>query len=401
MFKHLKKVVLFSITVFISLIIFGLQNSNASENQIFGDTIQPRGSLSNCRTIFEKTKKGNVAFLGGSITEMNGYRPMVSDYLQKTFPNTEFSFTNAGISSTCSNTGAFRLKTDVLNKQVDLLFVEFAVNDDQDAHHSRKNCIRGMEGIIRQARLTNPNMDIVITFFVNEGMLKSLQEGKVPLTVEAHETVSKHYEISTINLAKEVATQITKGTLTWKQYGGVHPAPFGNAICAKMIEELFQKSWKDSKSTTIIGHKLPEPLDQGSYFHGRFINPSKAKIKSGWTFDIPDWKNLKGGKRERFTSTPVLHATNIGSEASLEFEGTAIGAFVIAGPDAGIVLASLDGGPAKPVNLFHSYSKGLHYPRTVIFADDLKPGKHKITLGISKETQSEGNAARILQFCAN
>jgi len=36
-----------------------------------------------------------------------------------------------------------------------------------------------------------------------------------------------------------------------------------------------------------------------------------------------------------------------------------------------------------------------------MFADDLKPGKHKITLVISKETQSEGNAARILQFCAN
>lgn len=401
MTKHLNQVYLFFITGFSLLISSGLQNSSASENKSFSNNIQARGSLTNCRTIFEKTKRGNVAFLGGSITEMNGYRPMVSDYLKKAFPSTEFSFTNAGIASTCSNTGAFRLKTDVLNKQVDLLFVEFAVNDDQDAHHSPKNCIRGMEGIIRQARLTNPNMDIVMTFFVNEGMLKTFQEGKTPLTVEAHETVAKHYEISTINLAKEVALQITNGSLTWKQYGGVHPAPFGNTICAKMIEELLQKAWKDSNSSMVAAHKLPGPLDQGSYFHGRFINPREAPLKAGWALDIPDWKKLPGSKRDRFTSTPVLHATISGSETSLEFEGTAIGAFIVAGPDAGIILAKLEDGPAKPVNLFHTYSKGLHYPRTVLFADDLKPGKHKLTLVISKETQSEGTAARILQFCAN
>ena len=46
--------------------------------------------------------KGDVAFLGGSITEMDGYRPMVCEYLQKTFPKTEFNFVAAGISSTCS-----------------------------------------------------------------------------------------------------------------------------------------------------------------------------------------------------------------------------------------------------------------------------------------------------------
>ena len=108
-----------------------------------------RGNLENSRAVFERTMKGHVAFIGGSITEMNGYRPMVCQNLQKRFPKTQFTFTDAGISSTTSTTGAFRLQDHVLAQgPVDLLFLEFAVNDDQDGHHTREECIRGMEGIV-------------------------------------------------------------------------------------------------------------------------------------------------------------------------------------------------------------------------------------------------------------
>ena len=96
-----------------------------------------RGTLTNSLYQFREKKTGHVAFIGGSITQMNGYRPMVASLLQKRFPETTFTFTPAGISSTCSTTGAFRLATDVLAKgPVDLFFIEFAVNDDQDAGHS-------------------------------------------------------------------------------------------------------------------------------------------------------------------------------------------------------------------------------------------------------------------------
>lgn len=387
----------------LTLLLGAISTATAEDKVPFGQNIQLRGNLNNSRLRFEKEKKGNVAFMGGSITEMNGYRPMVADILKKRYPSTEFTFTNAGISSTCSTTGAFRLEQDVLNKPVDLFFLEFAVNDDQDAGHSRRDCIRGMEGIIRHALKANPNMDIVVTFFVNEGMLKTLQEGKTPLTVDSHESVARHLNISTINLAREVATQITNGSLTWKQYGGVHPAPFGNAICASMIDELFQRAWKLPLATSMPkpATSLPMPLDPLSYSSGRFIDPKLAMLKSGWTLGIPDWKTLPGSKRDRFTSVPVLHATEPGATLTLEFEGTAIGAYVVAGPDAGIALASIDGGEPKAVNLFHAYSKGLHYPRTVMLGTDLKPGKHTLSLVMSKETKSAGNAMRILQFCAN
>ena len=57
-----------------------------------------------------------MAFIGGSITEMNGYRPMVCDILEQRFPMTAFTFTDAGIASTCSTTGAFRLQSTCWTK---------------------------------------------------------------------------------------------------------------------------------------------------------------------------------------------------------------------------------------------------------------------------------------------
>ncbi|HSJ02933.1 MAG: GDSL-type esterase/lipase family protein [Verrucomicrobium sp.] len=378
--------------------------SAAGQLPAFGEKVQFRGNLDQCRVQFEQRKKGRVAFIGGSITEMNGYRPMVCESLQKRFPGTEFTFIDAGISSTCSTTGAFRLEHDVLSKgPIDLFFIEFAVNDDQDAHHTRAECIRGLEGIIRHARQSNPKMDIVVTFFVNEGMIQTLQSGGTPLTVEAHEAVAKHYNVSTINLAKEVADEITAGTLTWKQFGGVHPAPFGNAICARMIDELFDRAWKAplAQAAAPAIAPLPEPLDPLSYSAGRFIDPALARVKSGWTNGVPDWQSLEGGKRSRFTSIPMMSATEAGAELTLDFEGTAVGAFIVAGPDAGTAEASIDGGAFTPVDLYHAFSKGLHYPRTVMLGTGLKPGKHTLTLRMSGETRSKGHAMRIIQFVAN
>lgn len=388
----------------LALVLFAVLALTAAETAPpFGDNVQFRGRLDNAPLQFERTRKGTVAFIGGSITEMDGYRPMVCDLLKRRFPATTFTVIGAGIGSTTSTTGAFRLAHDVLDKgPVDLLFIEFAVNDDQDGHHTRAECIRGLEGIIRHARQGNPHMDLVVTFFVNEGMLKTLQSGGVPLTIEAHGAVAQHYAVSTINLAREVAQEITAGTLTWKTYGGVHPAREGNAIAARMIDELFSRAWAGPAPTSLTPHTLPPaPLDAFNYEAGRFIDPAKAQVKQGWTLGVPDWKSLPGGKRGQFITPPMLCATTAGAEAVLAFEGTAVGAFIVAGPDAGIAEASIDGGPVTAVNLLHAYSKGLHYPRTVMLGTELKPGPHQLTLRMSADTKSTGHAMRIYQFVAN
>ena len=53
-------------------------------------------------------------------------------------------------------------------------------------------------------------------------------------------------------------------------------------MCAKMIEELFSRSWDKPlpKSAAPRAHQRPEPLDRFNYGSGRFIDP-KAVIRYG------------------------------------------------------------------------------------------------------------------------
>jgi hypothetical protein len=145
-----------------------------------------------------------------------------------------------------------------------MFFIEFAVNDDQDAGHNRQECIRGMEGIIRQSLRHNPGVDIVITHFVNPSMLKQLQAGTTPLSMRAHADVAGHYGMSTIHLAKEVSERIGSGALSWEEFGGTHPKPAGNRICTDMIDQLLDGTWNEMlpDDARPVAHALPrEPLD--------------------------------------------------------------------------------------------------------------------------------------------
>ena len=45
-----------------------------------------RSALDNARIRFTQQKQGRVAFLGGSITEMKGWRNLMCRYLEKRFP---------------------------------------------------------------------------------------------------------------------------------------------------------------------------------------------------------------------------------------------------------------------------------------------------------------------------
>ena len=61
------------------------------------DYFKLNGGLQNSRIRFERKKTGRVAFLGGSITNMKGWREMTYESLKQRFPGTKFDFVHAGI----------------------------------------------------------------------------------------------------------------------------------------------------------------------------------------------------------------------------------------------------------------------------------------------------------------
>ena len=204
------------------------------------------GGLKNSQIKFSKDKKGTVAFLGGSITYNKGWRNMICDYLEQKFPETEFTFIAAGIPSEGSTSGAFRLVRDVLSRgEVDLLFEEAAVNDRSPAlRRTSMDRVRGMEGIVRNARKANPTMDIVMMHFVDPSKMTSYREGKIPQEIVDHERVAEHYGIPSINLAKEVTDRIDASEFTWEDdFKNLHPSPFGQEIYAHSMKTLLNSAY--------------------------------------------------------------------------------------------------------------------------------------------------------------
>ncbi|MBN1346595.1 MAG: SGNH/GDSL hydrolase family protein [Phycisphaerae bacterium] len=367
--------------------------------------IAVRPGLTNSRIRFERAKKGRVAFLGGSITHMQGWRDGVCDVLRKRFPTTTFDFIDAGIPSTDTAFGPFRLERDVFGRgQVDLLFVEFAVNDETNGR-SAKDSVRGMEGVVRQARLRNPNIDVVMLHFVDPDKMKVIREGKTPAVTVAHEKVARYYDVPSIDLAREVTERIDAGEFDWKQFGGLHPAPFGHQVYVRSIDRLFDLAWTKplSDEAKVRPHPLPDkPIDLKGYFRGRLVDVKQAEIVGGWTID-PSWAPKKGGTRPGFREVPMLVADKPGATLKLDFSGTAVGVLVAAGFDAGILEFTVDDGPVRRVDQYTQWSHSLHIPWAYILDADLAPGQHALTLRIAaeKNPKSEGNAARIVSFLVN
>ena len=365
-----------------------------------------RSGLGNLSKRIEVDKNCHVAFLGGSITQNGGgHVAMVPAWLKGEFPGCEFKVTNAGLSSTCSTSGAFRLASQVFGGDpVDLLIVEFAVNDDQDAMHAERECIRGMEGIVRHVRRDHPQCEIVMVHFVNPGMLAKALRGETPVSIAAHECVATRYDVISVNVAAELADAVATKRYTWKDYGGTHPGKFGYRVASNMITAAIQAGLEKKNGETRAERKLPNPSDASSYDKGKFVPPDKAKFGDDWQLGKVSRALLPVGSiRSDYKKHDVLRSDQAGAELEFEFAGRSIGAFVLAGPDAGIIETSIDGSAFEKHDLFHRFSGGLNYPRSVVFNSGLKQGKHVLRLRISaeKNPKSKGHTASILFFEVN
>ncbi len=365
-----------------------------------------RSALDNARIRFTQQKQGRVAFLGGSITEMKGWRNLMCRYLEKRFPDTTFEFINAGIASTDSTLGAFRLAHDVLAKgPIDLLFVEYAVNDQ---HNSRANTdrIRGMEGILRHVRRDAPYTDIVVQYCVDPVKMELFHSGQPSPVIVSHEQVCQHYGVSVLNLAREVTDRIDRGEFTWKEFGGLHPAPFGHEIYAQIQQQFLESAWKKPLPEGVKqrAHRFPvTQLDQYSYTNGTFLSPQKAQLETGWAH-IPTWRPKDhAGTRKQFIKIPMLIAEISGAVLTLPFQGTAIGLLEVAGPDVGMLEYSIDGSPFQSLDQFTQWSPQLHIPWTYMLSTELENTEHTLTLRTKtqKNKQSKGNATRLVQFLVN
>jgi sialidase-1 len=133
------------------------------------------------------------------------------------------------------------------------------------------------------------------------------------------------------------------------------------------------------------------------------VPPSSAVAADGWTL-VPEWKPVDAaGTRPGFVGVPVLEGATPGAVARLEFEGSAAGLFVVAGPDTGQIEYRVDGGPWQMRELFTQWSSGLHLPWAVVLSAGLPEGRHALEWRVAekRDARSTGSVVRIVHFLVN
>jgi len=359
-----------------------------------------RDGFSNCFSKFISQEKGRVVFLGGSITSNGGWRDETMRYLKMCFPKTKFEFIAAGIPSVGSTGHAFRMERDVLSGgPVDLIFVEAAVNDSTNIPDNPELMLRGMEGVIRRIVETNPFCDIVQLHFAMPMHIDDYSNKRVPVSIAQHERVAEHYKCNSLNLSLEVHDRIEAGEFGWESdFRDLHPSPYGQRVYANSIARMLDIG-RHALSVEPVVHVLPEEmLDTASYFKGRFGPLENAKIITGFTLN-PRWNPSDGKEcRAGFVNVPALVASSAGAEFCYEWEGTAFGLFLAAGPKTGIIEFSIDGGKFKKMDTWTRWSGSLHLPWPVILADGLEDGKHEavIRTATSADNRNSLNVIHIL-----
>jgi lysophospholipase L1-like esterase len=349
-----------------------------------------RNGLPYSRIKFQQEKFGRVVCLGGSITFADGWREYIWEFFRRQFPGTQFDFINAGIGGTCSTLGAFRMTADVFKHGiVDLLFVDFAVNDEVKLP---EEAVRAMEGIVRQAHRHHPQIDILFCYFLDHIKYDRIQKGLTCDIIAAHEKVAERYHIPSLDLARETTRRLRAGEFKWEDFFGdtCHPTAFGHRFYADVMERCLLSTWS-----------VPEPLDLLNYENGRYLSTDKAEVISGWV-NIPSWDHQE--PRCNYTgAVDVLAAEIPGSELHLSFEGTVIGIYAIIGADTGGIEVCIDRGPWRKIDLYSNITRSTYLPVLYILASNLPRGNHELGLKISEDKNplSRGHAVRIMKFAAN
>jgi len=363
-----------------------------------------RGGLPLLSDKLKRNEPVFVAFLGGSITEGYGasepdessWRALIGKYFVERFSTNKVTCINAGIGGTTSTFGAHRLQEHVLSHgKIDLLFVEFSVNDSDN----RVESIRGMEGIVRQCRRKSPRTEIV---FVYTAADKNLAED-IPFNIAVHEEVAIHYGIPSVNFAARIRELVASGEVSWEELANdrVHPNDAGYALYAKYMQEYLELALIDKAASGVdsgIGG-LPLPLEKSSYEHASMQGFQAANSLEGFTVVSVE----PGAMMNWRYQIDHLHTEKPGASLTFSVTGQGAGLLLLHGPDSGIFEYSLDGASYTQMNLFDEWCVGAYRPVLAMLSLQPERSDFRVTIRNTalKDERSTGTGLRILKLLSN
>lgn len=214
----------------------------STEEQVHKDMVgRSFVSLGNTYRIEQKLsqalngEKITVAYLGGSITEGVGgtpdtcYAKLSYNYIAEKYGNGDnVEYVNAGVSGTPSILGNLRVKKDVLDKNADIVFIEFAVNDGMDQLYKES-----YESLVRTILQQENEPAVILLFTVT----------KTGHTCQEHMSqIGEYYGLPMISVPDAIQPEIETGRMTWADYSDdeAHPNSDGHKLVAEFISNWFE-----------------------------------------------------------------------------------------------------------------------------------------------------------------
>ena len=360
--------------------------------------------------VMKKIRAGkpvSIAYFGGSITQMDGWRRLSREWLQQEYPACPFTEIAAAIGGTGSGLGVFRYQHDALRHKPDLVFIEFATNDSSAWPEA---IWANFDGIIRQTWRANPETDIIFVYTITSPMMKDYGAGMCPRAASAMEQLADHYGIPSIGFGPRVAAEVKAGRLVMslgevetavpketpnrdnlineelKKQGkllfardGTHPALPGHGFYLKSI----QAAWKQMQDLPPADHaqKLAAPFYDARLEAAKMVPIAPSMCRGHWTKLPPDDPNQK---RFEDRGGQMWMADTPGDKLVFKFRGTECGLYDLLGPDCGQVWITVDGQRAKaPRKRFDSYCTYYRLADFTVFRG--ADGVHTVEIEVDKD----------------
>ena len=364
-------------------------------NKLYEDEYFNRGGLYNTLYKLHNKEDITVAYMGGSITEMKGWRDNTSLYLERTY-SVDVNEVNVSVSGTGTGLGVFRYQNDLLSHNPDLVFIEYASNGGEAEH---------LEGIIRMTWEHDPTTDICFVYTGPESSYQYYSNGELPPYPAMSEKLAEYYNIPSVFFVKQAFDMYESGQLSLFgdgtpgriQYTSdkIHPTEEGHRLAVGAIARSILNMEKtfDKESYSIKPHTLTQKTYTSSPFTKATYSTDFSKLKFDGEFK--EYPYVSGTEYKNFdyeVSSYIVQrlCKNIcgtqtpGSSVTVRFKGTAIGFLVVDGPFSGQLRVSVDGVDKGTLEIYNKASAKAARVESR-FISGLSDGEHVVTFTLDNQ----------------
>lgn len=322
----------------------------------------------------QKIKDGKlvIGFIGGSITDgrpRHNWPEAVTAWFVDRFQGIKIVVENAAIGATGSDLAVFRAKRDLLDRGCDLIFVDYAVNDE-GVPTQRRMATR--EGLIRKLlasegdEIPNSNVttdgkaidrsinemelcpDVILVYTFSQSMSEPMLAGQVPPSIAEFEQLAQHYNLNSIWMGKYAFQEVQRGLMRWEEWlpDGLHPTSRGSYSYAQSVIAFLEKQLVNNvrgnnnennnndsdngdnqnrflitepstaiKELPLLSHNLPEPLGASHWQSAKVMSLDSICTEGPWV--MKRWLDY-----EWFDH--VLETNTIGAKLSFTFKGRGV-----------------------------------------------------------------------------